>query len=86
MQISPAQLQAALWVGGGRVTGLRSLPTSFMGAVESRLQRTAAERGGTPTKALLDFVRGKKPLLSPLAAAGGGAAANLLQPPDEGAR
>jgi hypothetical protein len=85
MGISPAQLQAALWVGGGRVTGLRSLPTSFMGAVESRLQRTAAERGGTPTKALLDFVRGKKPLLTPLAAtAGAGAAANALMSPGDG--
>jgi hypothetical protein len=83
MGISPAQLQAALWVGGGRVTGLRSLPTSFMGAFEGRLQKTAAERGGTPTKALLDFVRGKKPLLSPLAATvGAGAAANALQPDD----
>jgi hypothetical protein len=83
MGLSPAQLQAALWVGGGRVTGLRSLPTSFMGAVEGRLQKTAAERGGTPTKALLDFVRGKKPLLSPLAATvGAGAAANALQPDD----
>jgi hypothetical protein len=87
MGISPAQLQAALWVGGGRVTGLRSLPTSFMGAVESRLQRTAAERGGTPTKALLDFVRGKKPLLTPLAAtAGAGAAANALSQPDDAGR
>jgi hypothetical protein len=82
MGISPAQLQAALWVGGGRVTGLRSLPTSFMGAVESRLQRTAAERGGTPTKALLDFVRGRRPLLTPLATAGAGAAASALQPDD----
>lgn len=78
MGISPAQLQAALWVGGGRVTGLRSLPTSFMGALENRLQRTAAARGGTPTKALLDFIRGKKPLLTPLAATAGAGAANAL--------
>jgi hypothetical protein len=82
MGISPAQLQAALWVGGGRVTGLRSLPTSFMGAFEGRLQKTAAERGGTPMKALLDFVRGKKPLLTPLVAAGAGAA-NALQPDED---
>jgi hypothetical protein len=82
MNISPAQLQAALWVGGGRVTGLRSLPTSFMGAFEQRLQKTAAERGGTPMKALLDFVRGKKPLLTPLAATAGAGAANALQPDD----
>jgi hypothetical protein len=82
MGITPAQLQAALWVGGGRVTGLRSLPTSFMGAVENRLQTTAAARGGTPTKALLDFVRGKKPLLTPLAATVGAGAANALQPDD----
>jgi hypothetical protein len=83
MGLTPAQLQAALWVGGGRLTGLRSLPTSFMGAVESRLQKTAAARGGTPTAALLDFIRGKKPLLTPLAA-GGGAAASLLYPDDKG--
>jgi hypothetical protein len=79
MGISPAQLQAALWVGGGRVTGLRSLPTSFMGAFEGKLQSTAAARGITPQKALLDFIRGKKPLLTPLAGmAGAGAAANAL--------
>jgi hypothetical protein len=84
MGLSPAQLQAALWVGGGRVTGLRSLPTSFMGAFEQRLQKTAAERGGTPQKALLDFVRGKKPLLTPLAGTiGAGAAANALDRRDE---
>ena len=82
MGISPAQLQAALWVGGGRVTGLRSLPTSFMGAFEQRLQKTAAERGGTPQKALLDFVRGKKPLLTPLAGTIGAGAANALSQSD----
>jgi hypothetical protein len=82
MNISPAQLQAALWVGGGRVTGLRSLPTSFMGAFESRLQKTAAERGGTSMKALLDFLRGKKPLLTPLAGGGLLGAAASGQPDD----
>lgn len=70
MGLSPAQLQAALWVGGGRLTGLRSLPTSFMGAFENRLARTAAERGGTPQEALTDFLRGKAPLLTPVAGGG----------------
>jgi hypothetical protein len=81
MGITPAQLQAALWVGGGRVTGLRSLPTSFMGALENRLSLTAQKRGGTPAAALLDFIRGKKPLLTPLAA--GGTAASLLYPEED---
>jgi hypothetical protein len=70
-----------LWVGGGRVTGLKSLPTSFMGALEGRLQNTAKVRGGTPTGALLDFLRGKKPLLTPLAA--GGVGASLLYPEEQ---
>lgn len=69
MGLSPAQFQAGLWVGGGRVTGLRSLPTSFMGTVENRLLKTARERGGTPDEALRDFIRGKAPLLTPLGAA-----------------
>jgi len=81
MGVTPAQLQAALWVGGGRVTGLKSLPTSFMGALEGRLQNTAKVRGGTPTGALLDFLRGKKPLLTPLAA--GGVGASLLYPEEQ---
>jgi hypothetical protein len=79
MGLTPAQFQAALWVGGGRVTGLRSLPTSFMGTVENRLQRTAAARGGTPGDALTAFIRGKAPLPTPLAAAGAGAG-GLLGP------
>jgi hypothetical protein len=70
-------------VGGGRVTGLKSLPTSFMGAFEGRLQKTALERGGTPMKALLDFIRGKAPLLTPLGIAGGATANGLLSIPDE---
>ena len=72
MGLSTAQLQASLWVGGGRVTGLRSLPTSFMGIVENRLAKTAEKRGGTPQQALLDFIHGRAPLLTPLAAAGAG--------------
>jgi hypothetical protein len=64
MGLTPAQFQAALWVGGGRITGLRSLPTSFMGTVENRLATTAAKRGGTPEQALLDFIHGRNPLLA----------------------
>jgi hypothetical protein len=74
MGVSPAQFQAALWVGGGRITGLRSLPTSFLGAFETRLQRTAQARGNTPLEALREFIRGGRPLLTPLAVAGAGSA------------
>jgi len=81
MGVSPAQLQAALWVGGGRATGLRSLPTSFMGALEGKLANTAAKRGGTPTDALMEFIRAQKPLITPLAAGGG--AASLLYPEEQ---
>ena len=77
MGISPAQFQAALWVGGGRITGLRSLPTSFLGAFETRLQRTAQARGNTPLEALREFIRGGRPLLTPLAIGTMGAGAAL---------
>jgi hypothetical protein len=85
MGLTPAQFQAALWVGGGRATGLRSLPTSFMGTFENRLARTAQERGGTPKEALLDFIHGRSPLLTPALTAGlgGGALAGLLEPQDQ---
>lgn len=71
MGLTPAQFQAALWVGGGRVTGLRSLPTSFMGIVENRLAQTAAKRGYSPQDALREFIQGKAPLLTPIGAAAG---------------
>jgi hypothetical protein len=75
MGLTPAQLQAALWVGGGRVTGLRSLPTSFLGMVENRLHNTAVKRGITKEQALDDFIRGRHPLLTPLGAVGAAGAA-----------
>lgn len=64
MGLTPAQFQAALWVGGGRVTGLRSLPISFMGIVENRLAQTAAKRGITADQALKEWITNKAPLLS----------------------
>lgn len=75
MGLTPAQFQAALWVGGGRVTGLRSLPTSFLGILEDRLARTGRARGITSKQALEDFIRGRNPLLTPLGAAGAATAA-----------
>jgi hypothetical protein len=80
MGLTPAQLQAALWVGGGRVTGLRSLPKSFLGIFEHKLYSTADRRGITKEQALDDFIRGRNPLLSPLLATGAaGAAAAAAQ-------
>jgi hypothetical protein len=67
------------------VTGLKSLPTSFMGIVENRLARTAAERGIEPRDALKEFIRGGRALLTPAgltvgAGLGAGAMEGLLGP------
>jgi hypothetical protein len=70
MGLTPAQFQAALWVGGGRITGLRSLPKSFLGILENRLHNTAVARGITKPQALEDFIRGRNPLLTPMLATG----------------
>jgi hypothetical protein len=62
--ISPAQAQAAAWVGGGQTTGLASDATKpFIGFVEDRANKTADARGISPQEALSQFIRGKKPLL-----------------------
>jgi hypothetical protein len=75
MGLTPAQFQAALWVGGGRITGLRSLPKSFLGILENRLHNTAVARGITKPQALEDFIRGRNPLLTPMLATGAAGAA-----------
>lgn len=64
MGISPAQYQAAMWLGGGEETGLGSAAEPFLRTFESRLKYTA-DRLGVPAKDVLDgLVRGKLPLLS----------------------
>ena len=71
--ISPAQAQAAAWVGGGQQTGLASDASKpFIGFVEDRANKTADVRGLSPAEALSQFIRGKAPLLG---VGGAGAAA-----------
>ncbi|MEY9428140.1 hypothetical protein ABH975_003455 [Bradyrhizobium ottawaense] len=81
--LTPAQTQAAAWVGGGPITGLASASDKpFIGFVQDRAIKTAAERGITPAEALSQMISGKAPLLS----VGGAAAAApyLLTTQDEG--
>lgn len=62
--LSPAQAQAAAWVGGGQTTGLASDASKpFIGFVEDRANKTADVRGLSPAEALSQFIRGKAPLL-----------------------
>ncbi|MGC0325625.1 hypothetical protein ABIG06_006254 [Bradyrhizobium sp. USDA 326] len=80
--MTPAQTQAAAWVGGGPVTGLASDSSkAFVDFVEDRAVKTAQARGITPAEALSQMIRGKAPLLSV-----GGAAAvpYLLSTQNEG--
>ncbi|UQD96094.1 DUF7178 family protein [Bradyrhizobium japonicum] len=63
--ITPAQTQAAAWVGGGPLTGLASASDKpFIGFVQDRAIKTAAERGITPAEALSQMISGKRALLS----------------------
>jgi len=62
--MTPAQVQAAAWAGGGKLTGLESVAGDpFMRSVENRAIKTAAERGISPAEALSQMMRGKAPLL-----------------------
>jgi hypothetical protein len=72
--LSPAETQAASWVGHGPTTGLESAPKSFMDFVEERVLLTAKKLGKDPREVWRDAMTGKSPLLS-LAGVGLGAAA-----------
>jgi hypothetical protein len=60
--ITPAEAQAAGWVGHGKMTGLESAPKSFMDFVEERILKTAKERGMDPADVWREAIRGKRPL------------------------
>jgi hypothetical protein len=62
--ITPAQAQAAAWVGGGHLTGLESAAEPFMATVNKRLQRTAAVHELPVEETTRRFVKGELPLLS----------------------
>jgi len=63
------QVQAALWMGAARKTGVDpTSQTTFMGAIRDRADIQAAKRGQTREQVLFDFVMNKGLLAAPLAA------------------
>jgi hypothetical protein len=63
--LTPAQTQAAAWVGGGKITGLASDESKpFIGFFEDRVKLTAQKLGITPREVLQKFIRGEQPLLT----------------------
>ena len=61
--ITPAQAQAAAWVGGGHITGLASDESKpFMGFMQDRIMKTAGDTNMEPKDVLQKFVRGEMPL------------------------
>jgi len=82
--ITPAEAQAAGWVGHGPMTGLASAPKSAMDFIEERVLKTARERNMSPKDVWNDAITGKAPLLQiGGAAAVGGAGASILSQPGE---
>jgi hypothetical protein len=61
--ITPAQVQAAAWVGGGKLTGLESDESKpFMQFVEDSIHKTAKHHRMDPQDVLKQFVTGQMPL------------------------
>jgi len=61
--ITPAQAQAAAWVGGGHMTGLASDESKpFMRFLQDRIMKTAADTNMDPRDVLKKFIRGEAPL------------------------
>jgi hypothetical protein len=61
--LTPAQTQAAAWVGGGARTGLKSDESKpFLRFVEDRIYKTAEEKNMDPQDVMRLFVRGEIPL------------------------
>jgi hypothetical protein len=72
--LTPAETQAAGWVGHGGTTGLASAPKSFMDFVEERILLTAEKLGMDPREIWKRVVSGKMPLLGVGGAAAGASA------------
>lgn len=61
--LTPAQTQAAAWVGGGARTGLKSDESKpFLKFVEDRIYKTAIDKNMDPQDVMRLFVRGEMPL------------------------
>lgn len=56
---APASGQAAGWVGGGELTGLKSPPQYFQQAIEDAVMRTARELNMTPGQVIRDVAMGR---------------------------
>ena len=62
--ITPAQVQASAWVGGGHVTGLASASDeTFLHSFQGRVFNTAHHTGQTPAEVVRRMIRGEQPLL-----------------------
>lgn len=62
--VSPAQYQAAMWLGGGETTGLASASEPFVGTFEARVRYTADRLGMNPDQVLEMMLKGEMPLLA----------------------
>ena len=62
MGVSPAQRQAATWIGGGKYTNLGSPPVPFLQALEQRILTTAEIRGQHPEDVIRDLIINGVPL------------------------
>jgi N-acetylmuramoyl-L-alanine amidase len=63
--ITPAQVQASAWVGGGHITGLASAADeTFLHSFQGRAFNTAYHTGQTPSEVVKKMIRGEQPLLS----------------------
>lgn len=61
--LTPAQTQAAAWVGGGKITGLQSDESKpFLQFFQDRIFKTAAETGMDPKDVLDKFIKGEATL------------------------
>lgn len=79
--LTPAQVQAAAWVGGSELTGLRSDPgKNLLGFFKDRLLLTANDKEMTPRDVLRQLIRAELPLI----ALGGVALAPQFLPREEG--
>jgi hypothetical protein len=62
MGVSPAELQAMAWIGGGQETGLKSAPATFMNAFADRIRRTSIRDNIPPDQVLKLMLHGKMTL------------------------
>ena len=60
--VSPAEAQAAAWIGGGQTTGVQSEGLSFIDVLKDRIRRTSIRDNVPPDEVLRRFIRGEMTL------------------------